>query len=125
MSRICAPDHAGKPMEVKLYVSPDVMPPKAKVGTSTPSVVENFKNGYSGGGGGTGGISAGPGAEAMSAKVDHMAKEILDLKAQVRRLKTEKKVMIAGASQANKNILARAGVPPAAGGDGSKTCSVQ
>ena len=118
-------DFLGKPMEVKLYVSPDVMPPKSKVGTSNPQVVDNFKNGYTGSGPKTGGVSVGADAEALAAKNEHMAAEIRNLQAEVRRLKTEKKVMIAGASLANKQILEKAGVPAPAGGDGSKTCSVQ
>ena len=118
-------DFLSKPMEIKLYVSPDVMAPKAKVGTSNPQVVDNFKNGYSGSGPATGGISVGADAEALAAKNELMAKEIRDLKAEVRRLKTEKKVAIVGASLANRQILEKAGVPPPAGGEGSKTCAVQ
>eukprot|EP01052_Picozoa_sp_SAG31_P036049 SAG31_NODE_4441_length_3226_cov_17.203070_1_plen_175_part_10 len=83
-------DFLSKPMEVKLYVSPDVVPPKAKVGTSNPQIVDNFKNGYSGSGPQTGGISVGADAAALAAKNEIMAKEIRDLKAEVRRLKTEK-----------------------------------
>ena len=118
-------DFLSTPLEVRLFVSPDVVAPKDKVGTSNETVQNNIKNGVTSSGktGGGGGGDAAMKSELadLRAQKEHMAAEINALKGDVKRLKLEKRVIIMGSAAANKNILAAGGV----GDDKSAACSLQ
>lgn len=119
-------DFLSAPLEVRLFVSPDVVPPKDKVGTANETVVNNIKNGVSS----SGRVTGGGGDDAamrselaeLRAMKEHMASEIKTLKGQVKTLKLEKRVIIMGSAAANKNILEKGGVNV---DDKSAACSLQ
>ena len=117
-------DFLSTPLEVRLFVSPDVVAPKDKVGTTNDIVKNNIQNGVAASSrnltGGGGGVDQGSELAELRAHKEHMAAEIKALKGQVKTLKLEKRVIIMGSAAANKNILA-------AGGEGDKSgaCSVQ
>eukprot|EP00329_Picozoa_sp_Boothbay-MS584-11_P007350 67563_4 len=126
-------DFLQQPIEIRLYVSPDVTAPKDAVGTTNDKVVNNIKNGYqgSGSGGGGGGAAAAMGDAALKsenaslkAEKEHMAKEIQDLKADAKRLKLEKRVLMMASAVANKAVIANAGVDTG-NGEASKACVLQ
>jgi hypothetical protein len=110
-------------------VSPDVTPPKDKVGTSNAAVVQHIQEGYQGSGSAAPAASGGGGGEAtlkdeiahLRAEKEHMAAEINDLKKQTKRLALEKKVLIMASAVANKQVIANHGVDNQGQ---SKACSV-
>eukprot|EP01051_Picozoa_sp_SAG22_P004376 SAG22_NODE_232_length_14402_cov_58.042159_6_plen_101_part_00 len=85
--------------------------------TDSPRDAERIKNGYSGvpgrvaagGGGGDAGLKSE--VADLKAQKEHMATEIKQLKADVKRLKIEKRMLIMGSAAATKNILAAGGAP--------------
>ena len=120
-------DFLSAPLEIRLFVSPDVVSPKDKIGTANETVVNNIKNGGSSSGrvvGGGGGGDAGLKSELaeLRAQKEHMAAEIKGLKGQVKTLKLEKRVLIMGSAAANRNILERGGIK---GGDASAAFNLQ
>jgi hypothetical protein len=112
------------PLEVRLYVSPDVVAPKDLVGTTNEAVKNNITNGVTasgrgaaaGGGGGGGDAALQAELAQLRMQQEHLAAENKELKGQVKTLRLQKKLAFAGTAAARQHF---------AGDDKSQACSVQ
>lgn len=114
----------GKPLEVRVYVSPDAIPPKDPVGTTNEIVKENVINRrqVSGTKNASTNASGSKTDETLKAELielrarqELLAAENQSLKKEVKTLKLQKRVALAGTAAARKHF----------GQDSSQACSVQ